>query len=230
MEMKRNLAVLVSRKAGGAPMEEALWKADDAGLVMASNRRLGSALVGSDEFRGVLRAFACWSGTMVGYDEPGKPLGRFIEYTNSETDIRYMFPVPLEHQGKSDIALVAEHPDLQILKDEKDRVVMAHAVWAVGFPSSEGWYRSDARFDLPTPEKINPASPAARYLLRERKLVSLAARGVGSFNDGEPYLKRVGLDLGISTTWALSWNRTPPRPTMRWSSGSRSTTPWITES
>ena len=196
--MKRgpHLAILVNRrKDSGVPMEEALLRADDAGWVMASNRRLGSALVGSEEFRGLMAAFACWSGTMVGYDEPGKKLGNFIEYMNTEMGIRYMFPVPPEHRGKSDIALVAEHPDLQLVKDGKDMVVMARFVGVVDFPSSDGWYRSEARFDLPTAEKINPASGAARYLMRERKLVSLAARGIGSFSDGEPYIKRVCLNF-----------------------------------
>ena len=57
------LAVLV-KGSSGVPMEEALRKAYEAGLVLASNKRLGKSLVGSEEFQGIIDAFTCWSGTM----------------------------------------------------------------------------------------------------------------------------------------------------------------------
>gem|GEM_PF-2411449 len=201
-EIKRgaNLAILVNRRRdGGVPMEEALRRADEEGLVIASNSRLSKALIAGDEFRMFMDAFACWSGTMVGYDEPGKPLGDFIEYTDSHTKKRYIFPVPQEHQGKSDIALVTEHPDFDLVTDGKDFVVMANETGAVGFPTeNEEWYRGDGRYDVPTVERINRSLDAARFLGRHDKRVGLVARGVGNQIDGLFFLQRVGLDFGAS--------------------------------
>ena len=72
-----NLRVLVKR-ADGASFRRALELADQGSLVLASNKRMSKALVETDEWKSMRGAFACWSGTMTGYKEPGKKLGKFI--------------------------------------------------------------------------------------------------------------------------------------------------------
>jgi hypothetical protein len=73
----------------------------------------------------------CWTGTMVGYDKPGKQLGESIEYTDPKTRIKYVFPVPKEYRKRKDIALVVEHPDFTLEVDGKNRVVNAREVGVV---------------------------------------------------------------------------------------------------
>ncbi|MCI0504394.1 hypothetical protein L0Y65_06860 [Candidatus Micrarchaeota archaeon] len=140
-----NLAILVKR-FNGVPMEEALAKADEAGVVIASNKRLSQELVGSDEWRGIREVFACWSGTMTGYEKPDQKLGKSIAYTDSETGVRYIFPVPQEHQGKKNVVLITEHPNFTLETDGKTRIVQAKEVGVVSeFPvASKKWYLCDA--------------------------------------------------------------------------------------
>ncbi|NYZ73788.1 hypothetical protein H0O00_01470 [Candidatus Micrarchaeota archaeon] len=161
-------------------MEEALRRADEAGLVIASNKRMSKALVGSDEWQSIREAFACWNGTMTAYDEPGKKLGKTIEYVDSETSIRYVFPVPEEHVGKKNVVLVAEHPDFTLETDGNTRIVQAKEVGVVSeFPvASENWYLGDAKYDIPTGKKVDSSNDAARYLWRIEKRVGLVARGI----------------------------------------------------
>ncbi|MEW6748448.1 MAG: hypothetical protein AB1295_01955 [Candidatus Micrarchaeota archaeon] len=175
-----NLAVFVKRSEG-VPMEEAIRRADEAGLVIASNKRLSKALVGSDEWRGMKEAFACWGGDMTGYDKPDQKLGKTIEYVDSETGIRYVFPVPEEHVGKKNVILVAQHPDFTLETDGKTRVVQAKEVYVVSeFPvASENWYLGDPKYGIPTGKKVDGSDEAARYLWRIEKRVGLVARDYG---------------------------------------------------
>jgi len=173
-----NLAILVRRSAG-VPMEEALARADNAGAVIASNKRLSKALVGSDEWQGIREVFACWTGTMTAYDKPDQKLGKIIEYTDSETGVRYVFPVPEEHWGKTNVILVAEHPGVSLVKDGNDRIVQAIGVDIVErFPTSEeGWFLGDPKYDVPQGNKVDSSNQDARYLWRIDKRVGLVARG-----------------------------------------------------
>ena len=95
-----NLAVLVAY-ANKVPSEEGLRLANEGNLVVASNKRLDKALVGSDEWQqpNVRPALPAWTGTYAGYEEVGKKLGKTIEYVDPETGIRHVFPVPEQYQG-----------------------------------------------------------------------------------------------------------------------------------
>ncbi len=172
------LAVLV-KGSPGVPMEEALRRADEANAVIASNKRLSKALVGSNESLGIIDASPCWSGTMTAYDKSGHKLGKTIEYADSGTGIRYVFPVPEEHQGKKNVLLVAEHQDFTLEADGKTMVVEAREVGIVSeFPTaSKKWYNGDAKYDLPTGKKVGGSNESARYLWRTDKWVGLVARG-----------------------------------------------------
>ena len=161
-------------------MEEVLRRADDEGLAIASNRSVNEALGGGvHKWCGIRDALPCWTGTMLGYDEPGKPLGSFIEYTDQDTKVRYLFPVPLEHRGKSDIALVAEHPDFELLRDGGDRVVMASKIGVVArFPNSDDVYFGDPAYDIPAGDKVGAdVSGCPRLLWRTGKRVGLVVSG-----------------------------------------------------
>ena len=69
-------------------MEEALTRADEAGLKMASIKKLSNAL----SSLGTNKDFACWTGIMAGYNEPDKELGKEIDYTDHTTEIKICLP------------------------------------------------------------------------------------------------------------------------------------------
>ncbi len=181
------LSVLV-KSIPGLPMEDGLANAAKAGVVMALNRRMSHALIGSDEWRGIAAALPCWTGTMTAYVKPDEKLGKTIEYVDPKTGNRYVFPVPEEHQGKKNAILVAEHPDYILEIDGKNRVVRAAQVDLVErFPASDGSYLGDAKHDIPQGEQVNSASDEprrlwstdndeARRLWRIEKRVGLAVR------------------------------------------------------
>jgi hypothetical protein len=185
-----NLAVFV-KCSDGVPMEEALRRADDAGLVIASNKRLSQALVGSDAWQSIAAALPCWTGTMAGHVKPGRTFrqeterissideGHFIVYTDSETKLRYLFPVKEEHLDKTDCILAVDHPGFELVTDGRDRIIRAARVGLIeGFPAVSGkWYHGDPEYDIPTGNKVDGSSQDARYLSRIDKRVGPAARG-----------------------------------------------------
>jgi|SRR5208283_4844389 len=173
-----NLAIFVKR-VDGIPIEEAISKA--AGLVIASNKRLDKALVGSGEWEGIRDAFACWSGTMVGYDKPDQELGKTIEYVDSRSGIRYVFPVPEEHAGKKNVALVAEQ-NFTLETDGNNRIVQAETVGIVtGFPvATDRWHLVDPEYGIPHGEEVDSSNPEARCLGRRGNRVCLIARASSS--------------------------------------------------
>lgn len=174
-ERKRgpNLAILAK-----CPMEEALSRADSGGFVLASNRRLSQELVGNC-WVGDRQHFCAWSGTMVAYVEPGKKLGRAVEYTDRRSGVRYVFPVPQEHQEKRDAVLVAEHPDYLIETEGNTRIIRPSAVDIVENFAACGWFAGDPKHDIPqgTPsDQLDPREPGARMLFREGRRVGLIYR------------------------------------------------------
>ena len=201
-----HLEVFVKPKEG-IPMVEALQRADTGGRVILSNNRLDSELVNNYWHGGnISRVLTCWGGTMVGYDEPGKKLNESIEYTDENSGIRFVFPVPKELQGMEDIVLAVEHPDYAIEKDKNNLVVRASEVGFVPeFPGMKEsgrshWHHTDERFGIPTGKEVRFSEPGVRLLFRINKRVGLIARADhyfhGPFN--VPELKMVGLSSSPS--------------------------------
>lgn len=165
-----------AKRLEGLPMEEALRRVDDEGLVLASNKRLGS--LASGEWKETMDVFPCWSGTMAAYDKCDKKLGNDIKYTDPMTGIRYIFPVPEEHIGKKNVVLVAEHPDFVLVREGHRRIVKAAQVGAVEmFPTVRGgWFAGDPRYDIPRESRVPGNERAGRSLKRIEKRVGFVAR------------------------------------------------------
>ena len=144
------LAVFIKNE-NGVPMEEAIRRAGEAGVVMASNKRMAKAL-DSREWVGVREGLSCWTGTMVAYEEPEKAFGKIVEYTDDKTRIRYVFPVPNEFVGVKNGLLVVEQPDFTLEIDGNDRIVKtSRADLIEKFPSANinRWYLVDSKYELP---------------------------------------------------------------------------------
>jgi hypothetical protein len=173
----------------GVPMEEAIRRADEAGVVIASNKAIDSILA-SEGWVAIKDALPCWTGTMAGYIEPGRTFreagewsgalkSHAIVYVDIETKIRYLFPIPEEHLDKKDSILVVNHPHFRLETDGSDRIVRAaHVSLIERFPAQGGWYQADAQFGIPFGEPApDVVGSQANELSRAKKLVSLVARG-----------------------------------------------------
>ncbi len=173
-----HLAVL-AKFTNRIPFEEGLRKANDQKLVIASNKRLSNALVGSDEWQRIQAAFLCWSGTMTAYEVPGKKFGQTIEYVDPKTTFRWVFPVPEQFQGETNAILVAEHPDYTLEVEGRNRVVHATQVDLVkSFPEeSKKWYKGDTIHDIPQGIQVNSDDEDSRQLWRIDKRVGPVPRG-----------------------------------------------------
>ncbi|MFN7991324.1 MAG: hypothetical protein U0R44_04165 [Candidatus Micrarchaeia archaeon] len=197
-----NLAVFIS-ESDGVPMEEALRRADESNLTIASNRRLSRVLdrrtyeITSEEGISIYASFPCWTGTMAGYTAPGKKLGRAIESSDPGSGVRYVFPVPDYLRNERDVVLVAEHPDFHIEADGRNRVVITeNPGWVEDFPEEKGWYKADLRHGIPFGNPIRE-DYAQAYLNREESSVSLVWRAYDGDLGGDNRLD-VSMDLPIS--------------------------------
>ncbi|MCI0503942.1 hypothetical protein L0Y65_04485 [Candidatus Micrarchaeota archaeon] len=183
----------------GVPFEEALARAQVENHIIASNMRLyiplashgewGTAYSGNEAWKNIQDAFPCWSGTMAAYTEPGKRFkkaaektstlgsGYSIIYTDPQTNIRWLFPVPDEHLDRKNALLVSEHPNYKVLVDGNDRIVLAARVGLIkNFAAKEGWYPTDPRYLIPIGRAISPTVEAS-YNARISARVGPIARG-----------------------------------------------------
>lgn len=178
-EIPKKFAIMANR----LPMQEALRVADSAGLTIASNKTMDTACIKTRDVEingktiGLLsRGFSSWAGTMVAYEEDDKGLGREITCVD-RAGITYVFPVPEEHQGKRNVVLVAEHPDLKLVEDgDKRLVVQAREVGIVErFPEHLGLfgplpdrvnYDTDSKYGIPQGDAVK-YSPQTRHLWRD---------------------------------------------------------------
>lgn len=191
----KDSGLLLVNAPRGFPMEETLARAGEAGLRIAPAKKLSNAIARS----GISKDFACWTGTMTAYREPGQELGAEIDYTDEVTRIRYIFPVPEEHRKKKNAILVAKHPKFTLEEDGMFRTVRAAEVGLVPyFPAySDKWYRGDEKYGIPNAEEISGRLDTARYLWRIDKRVGLAACDYNWRNVFLDYCPSVALAVAI---------------------------------
>jgi hypothetical protein len=203
------LSVLIP-KPPGVPMEEAIRRADESGVVIASNIQIDSKHTG-DEWETIKDAIPGWTGTMACYVEPDKSFreaGEWVDALKShaiidleeETKIRYLFPIPEEHLDKKNAILITEHPDFRLESDGKDRIVMAARICLIErFPVQGGWYNADPQFGIPFGDKSLFSIPDTRYLIRIEKRIGLVVRGCDSWSD----FGTRGVILNSEPSWRL---------------------------
>jgi len=185
-------ALFIIPSQRGVPMIEAIMKADEAGLVMATNRKIDTALDDNELMLLIWKAFPCWTGTMTGYVEAGRSFreagkwsnslnSHVIDYIDTPTGTRYFFPVPEQFLDKRDSILVVNHPNFRLEKNGADMVVRAATIHLVErFPQISGSYdAADPQFGIPTGDastRVPDNAAGARYLDRTIRWVGLIAR------------------------------------------------------
>lgn len=185
------------------PLDECIMKADSENRVIASGERLRKALVGVEEWRQTQDVFLqCWSGTIFGYIGPGLAFREGTEkistlkisaivYTEPESGIRWIFPVPNGYEDRMNSILLANHPDFTLEVDGHNRIIHATKIDMLkGFPQdTEGWYKGDPVYGMPYGEEICFSSKKARFMWRAPdKMVSAAVYSYAAhhFQDGRP--------------------------------------------
>ena len=121
------------------------------------------------------------TGTLVIYEAPGKPFGEKVVHSdvvNFNTTIS--FEVPLQFRGKTDCALVIEHPDFELVSQGDNHEIRVDDTSKIHpfehFPTTRGtWHSYDKKFRIPTGETVQE-SDNARLLWR------LGGCYIGSFN------------------------------------------------
>lgn len=161
---KKNLHVFIKYK-NGVCFEEGLRRAGGHNLTIASNHDVDEWL--NSEKR---NTSACWTGTFVAYEKPGKAFEESVVYTNPSTNQRYVFPVPKEYRGLKNAILILEHPGFTLETDGKDRIVVPSKTRSLGvlehFPEKEGRYLKDEKYALPVGRKAERSNQDSRYLWR----------------------------------------------------------------
>ncbi len=108
--------------------------------------------------------FPCWTGTVVIYEEAGKPFGEYVK------NDYFVFDVPKQFQGLKDVCLVAEHPHYKIEEGKYGlrflRVADEANIRQQEFPKEYGWYLPDEVTGIPRSDKKDSSDSKARKLWR----------------------------------------------------------------
>jgi len=151
---------------------------------ISSNKSHDPMLLTSSAHLG-LNAYPAWTGTLIAYTKPGEKFGSFVGYADSKTGERYLFSVPEEYRGESDMALALEAQHARLALEGKNILLVAiEAEKVIGlpdFPRENGWYMPDSKESIPLGEKVK-VQPQARRLHRAESMVSLIARGSRSLD------------------------------------------------
>jgi len=186
MSKHSNLSILFphSKKV---PFEEGLRRANEQNLILASNKRLSIALTVERTWDLMGQVSGCWTGTMAGYEKPGKEFDKTIEYVDEKSGLKWVFPVPEQFRGEKNAVLVAEHPGYILETDGNNRVIHAtHVDLVRNFPgqtvyrscghSVGAWFEGDPEHDIPQGRDISSDHREARYLTRIEKRVGPVKR------------------------------------------------------
>jgi len=164
----------------------------------------------------IRNAFPLWTGTGFAYvgagkkfrDEAEKINGKYyLVFTDPRTKERCLFPIPEQHLDVMNGILIAEHPDLSLIKDGNDRIVVAKEIDLVEkFPTECGhWLIPDPKHGIPCGKKKTNNDPNARLLVRRlNKLVSLDVRDYGCGNWGRYNSRGVLFDYAPSEGFGVA--------------------------
>jgi len=169
---KRKLAVFIPYSKG-VSAKEAIQRAGEAGMAIASNARMDKALVRSNEWESIKDAFPCWTGTMTAYVEQDTAFNKSkiysqelkaIVYTDPETKEKWIFPVG-DYGKERNAILVSEHPDYAIETSKDEILVKPRVVDLVpNFPEKGGWYLTDGKYGIPVGKTVDSDDTKTRYL------------------------------------------------------------------
>lgn len=185
-EMAQQKFVVLTTYKNGVPFEDALWLVKDRGLVLISNEQADKQFAS-----GKLKE-PIWTGTIGAYAEPGRKLGKEVEYTDPETKEVWVFPVPKKWQNETNAMLKVDpsHYDIKVEGNRKTVIVDDEANISLvrDFPTENSWRKT--KDGIPCGEQVDSSDPNARYLYRADRMVGPVARDFDLFLG---YWRDVGL-------------------------------------
>ena len=174
----------------GLTAKQAVDTANQKKLILLSNKDFDQRLVKTDTWKSEKEVYPAWTGTQVAYTKKNEKVDKFIEYTDSETKIRYVFEAG-DAKGEKNVILAINHgftqdgkPLITYNKDGDNTVLVQIAKEAKvdifpNFPTTNDWYLTDSKFGIPVVESAGSSNDdAPRYLYRlDKGYVGLLARG-----------------------------------------------------
>ncbi|NYZ73661.1 hypothetical protein H0O00_00805 [Candidatus Micrarchaeota archaeon] len=133
--------------------------------------------------------YSAWVGTAVIYEAPDAPFKDRVVYAWEDNEVEYAttFNIPQQFRGKTNCALVVEHPDFQFISLGDNKFQLKAAEGSVSLlehfsNKSDEWYKYDKRFRIPTGTPKNKTD-STRWLWRQGNgYVGLVARGFGGYD------------------------------------------------
>ena len=155
------------------------------------------------DYEYLTKNYPVWTGTLIIYEAPGIPFGEQVICTDEIWFIRdrlsVTFNTPLRFLGRTNCALVVEHPDFEVIdlgdKRYEIRVLDGANVHLIkNFPIRKyGWYVPHTKTGIPQGKAVGQ-SKDTRYLQRiEDAYILPLVRGVYVDGDG------CGVDAGRLT-------------------------------
>ena len=180
----------------GVPIWTALAKAKEQGKIIVPNSVHDRMLVETNHWQkdDIKAGYAAWIGTAIIYEKPDTAFGDKVvcNWEHDRVNYSITFNIPEQFRGKANCALIAEHPDFELVSlgnnsyelkaDEKSISLLEN------FPKETfnmGGYHYDERFRIPVGEPLNvqQADNTVRYLWRiAGSYIGLLARDYRGFD------------------------------------------------
>ncbi|NYZ74490.1 hypothetical protein H0O00_05075 [Candidatus Micrarchaeota archaeon] len=151
--------------------------------------------------------FSAWTGTAVIYEAPDTPFGDKVAYdwkTDRGMQYSVTFNVLQQFRGKTNCALVVEHPDFEFVDLGNNRFELKAAEGAASllehFPKKKGWYRYDERFRIPVGNPKKDDGSTKHFWRKDTAHIGLVAFDSGGSGRQVVYLydgPSVGLGVAI---------------------------------
>ncbi len=156
----------------GLPFFQALALAKQEGKIIAPNFVHDRILTETKDEKYLEQNYSVWTGTLAIYEAPDKPFGKeVVSYWKYNYDVEYSisFKVPKQFQGKTNCALVIEHPDFELINIGNNNYELRVDEQSVrliqNFPKKDGWYIPHSETKIPHGKKVEQG-PDSRYLWR----------------------------------------------------------------
>ena len=200
MDPEQALQVIEFHK--GLNFFEALVLAQKEGKLIVPNDIHDRILMETTDKKYLIQNYSVWTGTLIIYEKRDKPFGKEVNFSwkdNNDVEYSISFKVPKQFRGKTNCALVVEHPDFELIdrelgdlpKGQTDLGNNNYEIKPLGeillienFPTETcKWYNPDPETKIPIGEPVKESKEARRLWRLDRAYIGSAGRvgGAGVF-------------------------------------------------
>lgn len=143
----------------GISFKEAIKLAKAKEIELLSNQEVDAILQDDAEYNKYETVFPCWVGTLLIYEKPNTPFGKYVSFCD------WKIQIPRKYQGKMNCALKIEHSDYSFEGDVFKIKPKAKITLIEDFAKNDGWYFTTG--GIPCGDKTESDNKKARYLWRQ---------------------------------------------------------------